>query len=252
MRRRPAAAHRRRRARAARGARRDLLPGRRLRRRQRRHGRAGQGAVRQPAQRRRRLAAAEGPAGHRLPAAAADRARHRRARRLASPSGSRRPTSGSRELGLPVSDRFEVVDDLEGVWAYIEHYREHRHSVEHEIDGVVVKVDQVALQRRLGSTSRAPRWAIAFKYPPEEATTKLLDIRVNVGRTGRVTPFAYMEPVKVAGVDRPAGDAAQRQRGQAQGRPHRRHRRHPQGRRRHPRGARPGGRGPRRATSASS
>jgi DNA ligase (NAD+) len=104
-----------------------------------------------------------------------------------------------RELGLPVSDRYEVVDGLEGVWAFIERYREQRHSVEHEIDGVVVKVDQVALQRRLGSTSRAPRWAIAFKYPPEEATTKLLDIRVNVGRTGRVTPFAFMEPVKVAG-----------------------------------------------------
>jgi DNA ligase (NAD+) len=104
-----------------------------------------------------------------------------------------------RELGLPTSERYEVVDDLEGVWAYIERYREQRHSVEHEIDGVVVKVDQVALQRRLGSTSRAPRWAIAFKYPPEEATTTLLDIRVNVGRTGRVTPFAYMEPVKVAG-----------------------------------------------------
>ncbi|WP_456599662.1 NAD-dependent DNA ligase LigA [Blastococcus sp. SYSU DS0616] len=106
---------------------------------------------------------------------------------------------GLRALGLPVSDRFEVVPDLEGVWAYIERYREQRHAVEHEIDGVVVKVDQVALQRRLGSTSRAPRWAIAFKYPPEEATTKLLDIRVNVGRTGRVTPFAFMEPVKVAG-----------------------------------------------------
>ncbi|MGY1697409.1 NAD-dependent DNA ligase LigA [Geodermatophilus sp. SYSU D00814] len=104
-----------------------------------------------------------------------------------------------RALGLPVSDRFQVVDDLEAVWAYVERYREQRHSVEHEIDGVVVKVDQVALQRRLGSTARAPRWAIAFKYPPEEATTKLLDIRVNVGRTGRVTPFGYMEPVKVAG-----------------------------------------------------
>jgi DNA ligase (NAD+) len=104
-----------------------------------------------------------------------------------------------RDLGLPVSSRYEVVDDLEGVWAYIERYREQRHSVEHEIDGVVVKVDQVGLQRRLGSTSRAPRWAIAFKYPPEEATTKLLDIRVSVGRTGRVTPFAFMEPVKVAG-----------------------------------------------------
>jgi DNA ligase (NAD+) len=106
---------------------------------------------------------------------------------------------GLRALGLPVSDRFEVVDGLEGVWGYIERYREQRHSVAHEIDGVVVKVDQVSLQRRLGSTSRAPRWAIAFKYPPEEATTKLLDIRVNVGRTGRVTPFAHMEPVKVAG-----------------------------------------------------
>ncbi len=101
--------------------------------------------------------------------------------------------------GLPVSTRYAVVDDLEGVWAFIERYREQRHSVEHEIDGVVVKIDQVSLQRRLGSTSRAPRWAIAFKYPPEEATTKLHDIRVNVGRTGRVTPFAYMEPVKVAG-----------------------------------------------------
>jgi DNA ligase (NAD+) len=104
-----------------------------------------------------------------------------------------------RALGLPVSSRYVVVDDLEAVGAYVERYREQRHSVEHEIDGVVVKVDQVALQRRLGSTARAPRWAIAFKYPPEEATTRLLDIRVNVGRTGRVTPFGYMEPVKVAG-----------------------------------------------------
>src|SRR5215203_3512902 len=104
-----------------------------------------------------------------------------------------------RGLGLPVSDRYRVVDDLTEVWEFIERTKEQRHSVEHEIDGVVVKVDQYALQRRLGSTSRAPRWAIAFKYPPEEATTKLLDIRVNVGRTGRVTPFAFMEPVKVAG-----------------------------------------------------
>jgi DNA ligase (NAD+) len=104
-----------------------------------------------------------------------------------------------RDLGLPVSDRYRVVDDLEAVWAFIERTQEQRHSVEHEIDGVVVKVDQYSLQRRLGSTSRAPRWAIAFKYPPEEATTQLLDIKVNVGRTGRVTPFAYMEPVKVAG-----------------------------------------------------
>src|SRR3712207_4127871 len=121
------------------------------------------------------------------------------AREQFSPERQSEAYTRLRELGLPVSDRFEVLDDLEGVWAYIERYREQRHSVEHEIDGVVVKVDQVALQRRLGSPSRAPRWAIAFKSPPEEATTKLLDIRVNVGRTGRVTPFAYMEPVKVAG-----------------------------------------------------
>jgi DNA ligase (NAD+) len=101
--------------------------------------------------------------------------------------------------GLPTSPHYRVVPDLAGVQQYIEKYGQERHSVEHEIDGVVVKVDQVAVQRRLGSTSRAPRWAIAFKYPPEEVTTKLLDIRVNVGRTGRVTPFAVMEPVKVSG-----------------------------------------------------
>jgi DNA ligase (NAD+) len=104
-----------------------------------------------------------------------------------------------RGWGLPVSDRFRVVDDLAGVQDYIDHYGEHRHDVEHEIDGVVVKVDEVGVQRRLGSTSRAPRWAIAFKYPPEEVTTRLLDIRVNVGRTGRVTPYGVMEPVFVSG-----------------------------------------------------
>ncbi len=101
--------------------------------------------------------------------------------------------------GLPVSDRPKVVPDLDEVQAFIDHYGRHRHDVEFEIDGVVVKVDQVDLQRQLGSTSRAPRWAIAFKYPPEEVTTKLIDIRVNVGRTGRVTPYGVMEPVKVAG-----------------------------------------------------
>jgi len=101
--------------------------------------------------------------------------------------------------GLPTSDRVKVFPDLSGVQGYIDHYGEHRHDVEHEIDGVVVKVDQVALQRRLGSTSRAPRWAIAYKYPPEEVNTKLLDIRVNVGRTGRVTPYAVMQPVRVSG-----------------------------------------------------
>ncbi|MFC3384932.1 NAD-dependent DNA ligase LigA [Couchioplanes azureus] len=101
--------------------------------------------------------------------------------------------------GLPTSDRWKRVDGMDGVREYIAYYAEHRHDVEHEIDGVVVKVDSVAIQGRLGSTSRAPRWAIAFKYPPEEVTTKLLDIDVNVGRTGRVTPFAVLEPVRVAG-----------------------------------------------------
>ncbi len=105
--------------------------------------------------------------------------------------------------GLPVSPHTRVVSSLAEVEAFVEHFGEHRHDPvdgpEHEIDGVVVKVDQVALQRRLGSTSRAPRWAIAFKYPPEEVNTRLLDIRVNVGRTGRVTPYGVMEPVLVSG-----------------------------------------------------
>ena len=104
-----------------------------------------------------------------------------------------------RSWGLPVSDLYQVVPDVDGVRTYIEHYAEHRHDPPYEIDGVVVKIDTVEVQRRLGSTSRAPRWAIAYKYPPEEVNTRLLDIRVNVGRTGRVTPFAVMEPVKVSG-----------------------------------------------------
>jgi DNA ligase (NAD+) len=104
-----------------------------------------------------------------------------------------------KEWGLPTSDRVRVLATLKEVDAFIAHYGEHRHDVEHEIDGVVVKVDQFSLQRRLGTTSKAPRWAIAYKYPPEEVTTKLLEIRVNVGRTGRVTPFGVMEPVKVSG-----------------------------------------------------
>jgi DNA ligase (NAD+) len=103
------------------------------------------------------------------------------------------------ELGLPTSDRFKVCGTRAEVQKYIDYYQEHRHDVEHDIDGVVIKVDSIAEQSALGFTSRAPKWAIAFKYPPEEVTTKLLDIKVSVGRTGRVTPFAFMEPVKVAG-----------------------------------------------------
>jgi DNA ligase (NAD+) len=104
-----------------------------------------------------------------------------------------------RAWGLPVSEHTVVRKGVAAIVEHVQYWGEHRHDIEHEIDGVVVKVDEVTLQRRLGSTSRAPRWAIAYKYPPEEATTTLLDIRVNVGRTGRVTPFAVMEPVLVAG-----------------------------------------------------
>ena len=102
-------------------------------------------------------------------------------------------------MGVPVSSRMAVHDSVEGVREYVAYYSEHRHDVEHEIDGVVIKVDDFALQSELGETSRAPRWAIAYKYPPEVVRTRLLDIAVNVGRTGRVTPFAVMDPVLVAG-----------------------------------------------------
>ena len=109
------------------------------------------------------------------------------------------------EWGLPTSPYFRTADDIDGVLDFVTHYGEHRHDVEHEIDGVVVKVDELALHDELGATSRAPRWAIAYKYPPEQVNTKLLDIVVSVGRTGRATPFAVMAPARVAGsVVRPA------------------------------------------------
>ncbi|MDI3423216.1 NAD-dependent DNA ligase LigA [Streptomyces luteolus] len=104
-----------------------------------------------------------------------------------------------REWGLPTAQYNKVVDGIDGVREFIAYYGENRHSVMHEIDGVVVKLDEIPLQGRLGSTSRAPRWAIAWKYAPEEVNTKLVDIRVGVGRTGRVTPYACVEPVTVAG-----------------------------------------------------
>jgi DNA ligase (NAD+) len=104
-----------------------------------------------------------------------------------------------REWGLPISTHYRVLDTVDEVQEFVRYFGEHRHSVEHELDGIVVKVDEVAVQRQLGATSRAPRWAIAYKYPPEEVNTRLLDILVNVGRTGRVTPFGVMEPVVVAG-----------------------------------------------------
>jgi DNA ligase (NAD+) len=103
------------------------------------------------------------------------------------------------EWGLPTSPYFELLGSLKEVLDFIKRYGDKRHSLTHEIDGIVVKVDDFATQRALGYTSRVPRWAVAYKYPPEEVHTKLLDIAVNVGRTGRVTPFGVMEPVKVAG-----------------------------------------------------
>ena len=104
-----------------------------------------------------------------------------------------------KDWGLPTSPYFQTTDSIDGVTSFVEHYGEHRHDVEHEIDGIVVKVDELALHDELGATSRAPRWAIAYKYPPEQVNTKLLDIVVSVGRTGRATPFAVMAPARVAG-----------------------------------------------------
>ncbi|MEI6590455.1 MAG: NAD-dependent DNA ligase LigA, partial [Actinomycetes bacterium] len=101
--------------------------------------------------------------------------------------------------GLPTSDRVRVLSTKAEITAYIGEFLSKRHSLEHEIDGVVVKVDSLSTQQELGFTSRAPRWAIAFKYPPEQVNTKLLDIKVSVGRTGRATPYAVVAPVKVAG-----------------------------------------------------
>ncbi len=101
--------------------------------------------------------------------------------------------------GLPTTSQFRVVEDAEAAYAFITELSSKRHDLEHEIDGVVVKVDELSRQRELGATSRAPRWAIAYKYPPEQVNTKLLDIKVSIGRTGRATPFAVLAPVKVAG-----------------------------------------------------
>ena len=101
--------------------------------------------------------------------------------------------------GLPTSSRYQVVESAKEVKKYIADFEAKRHTLEHEIDGVVVKVDELARQQSLGFTSRAPRWAIAFKYPPEQVNTKLLDIKVSIGRTGRATPYAVLEPIRVAG-----------------------------------------------------
>ena len=101
--------------------------------------------------------------------------------------------------GLPTSSRYQVLASAKEVKKYISDFEAKRHTLEHEIDGVVVKVDELARQQTLGFTSRAPRWAIAYKYPPEQVNTKLLDIKVSIGRTGRATPYAVLEPIRVAG-----------------------------------------------------
>ena len=249
----PAAPGRRRRPPPARGARRDLLPGRAaFEQLNASLVEAGKAPFANPRN------AAAGSLRQKDPRVTATRPLHllvhgfgaRDGLQIDAPVAGLRAAAGLGPAGQRPAPRWSTTSPA--VQEYIDHYGEQRHAVEHEIDGVVVKVDEVAVQRRLGSTSRAPRWAIAFKYPPEEVTTKLLDIQVNVGRTGRVTPFAVMEPVKVSGSTVEHGHPAQRRRGRAQGRADRRHRGAAQGRRRHPRGRRAGGRPARRHASASS
>ena len=192
---------RRRRARRARGARRGVHAGRQLRAAER-AGRGGRrAAVRQPAQRRRRQPAPEGPADHRAarPVVLALPARRGR-RRAAAARATHETLDFLGRLGLPgqPGDRRRSTT-LDDVAAHCAHWEEHRHDLGYEIDGVVVKVDDVDQRERLGFTSRAPRWAIAYKFPPEERTTLLRDIQVSIGRTGRATPFAVLEPVFVGG-----------------------------------------------------
>ena len=185
-------------ARAARGEGRGLLPGREVRRPERLPRRGREGPFANPRN------AAAGSLRQKDPRVTASRPLRMVLHGVGAVKGFR-PARQSQAYeafaawGLPTSDRFRVLPALADVNAFIDYYGEHRHDVEHEIDGVVVKVDDISLQRRLGTTSKAPRWAIAYKYPPEEVTTKLLAIEVNVGRTGRVTPFGVMAPVKVSG-----------------------------------------------------
>ena len=105
----------------------------------------------------------------------------------------------ARALGFPINEHVRACTSIDEVAAHCAHWQEHRHDLDYEIDGVVIKLDDTAQRDRLGSTSRAPRWAIAYKFPPEERTTLLRDIMVSVGRTGRATPFAVLEPVFVGG-----------------------------------------------------
>lgn len=102
-------------------------------------------------------------------------------------------------LGLPVNPKTSTVDSVDAAWQFVEQCEADRHDLPYEIDGAVIKIDRLDLQQELGATSRAPRWAIAYKLPPEERTTKLLDIHVSIGSKGKATPFAVLEPVFVGG-----------------------------------------------------
>ena len=214
---------------------------------------AGPAAVRQPAQLRRRLAAPAGPERH------GDAA----ARHLPLPARlGRRRTAPSTPLGdAAVAGRPRLPDQPAHPALRRASTRSSptsragrtsRETLDYEIDGLVIKVDDLGLQRALGVVGREPRWAIAYKYPPTQATTKLLRIDVNVGRTGSLNPFAVLEPVIVAHATREAGDPAQRGRHPAQGHPHRRHRDRPARRRGDPAGRRAGRQPAHRRRDASS
>ncbi len=235
--------------RGARGARRGLHADRRLRRPQPPPGRGRGQAVRQPAELGRRIAASEGPRRDGLPrplllglSGGRDHpGAHRRCRRTRPPTwppASRPPSAWLGRAGFPVNPEVHLVHGLDDVLAFCARWEERRHDLGYEIDGVVVKVDDLGLQRSLGSTSRAPRWAIAYKFPPEERSTVLRDIEVSIGRTGKATPFAVLEPVFVGGSTVGPRHPPQRGPGAPEGRAPRRHGHRAQGRRRHPRGGR--------------
>ena len=226
----------RRRARAGRGARRGLLPALGVRRAQRGARGGGRGGVRQPAQRGRGLAPPARPRGHRVAAAVDLVLRDRGASRV----WTSRPTSEEldwlRERGFKVNDEIAVHENADDVVERCEWWEERREALDFEIDGVVIKVDQRTLWRELGVAGREPRWAVAWKFPPITATTKLNKIVWNVGRTGRLLPFAMLEPVHVGGRHGLDRDPPQRGGPGAQGRPrgrrggrHARRRRDPAG-----------------------
>ena len=200
-----------------------------------RGGRAA--ALRQPAQQRRGLAPPEGPGGHREPAASTWSYQLLEDGRRPSTTQSA-ALARLEALGFPVNPDARAGLDIEGVIAFTERWREARHALPYETDGVVVKVDRFDQQARLGMVSRAPRWAIAYKFPPEQVETIVEDIVPYVGRTGTLTPVAHLTPDEGRRLDRRPGHAPQPRRGPAQGHPDRRSGRPPEGRRRHP-GGRP-------------